>query len=249
VDDLPAPNGWSEKNSKDFVDHGRSVVPERERQIQAIVSLVPCPRTGCSILDLCCGEGLLAESLLERYPTAIVHALDGSPTMLARSRERLARFGNRVSGSLFDLADRSWREPAYPVDAVVSSLGIHHLSDSQKLELFSDMYALLTEGGVFIIADVVQAAGESGKRLAADTWDAEVRKRALELGDQQAFDWFERERFNMYRYFDPDDIDKPSRLYDQLTWLQQAGFDEVDAYWMLAGHAIFGGVKRGAKDP
>jgi hypothetical protein len=47
----------------------------------------------------------------------------------------------------------------------------------------------------------------------------------------------------MYRYFDPDDIDKPSRLLDQLKWLEQAGFADVDVYWMLAGHAIFGGRK------
>jgi hypothetical protein len=45
----------------------------------------------------------------------------------------------------------------------------------------------------------------------------------------------------MYRYFDPDDIDRPSRLFDQLKWLERAGFVDVDVYWMQAGHAIFGG--------
>ena len=47
----------------------------------------------------------------------------------------------------------------------------------------------------------------------------------------------------MYRYFDPEDIDHPSRLFDQLKWLEQAGFADVDVYWMLAGHALFGGRK------
>ena len=45
----------------------------------------------------------------------------------------------------------------------------------------------------------------------------------------------------MYRYYDPGDIDKPSRLLDQLTWLAQAGFAQVAVVWMRAGHAIFGG--------
>jgi tRNA (cmo5U34)-methyltransferase len=47
----------------------------------------------------------------------------------------------------------------------------------------------------------------------------------------------------MYRYFNPQDIDQPARLYDQLRWLEQAGFCDVDVFWMQAGHAIFGGRK------
>ncbi len=47
----------------------------------------------------------------------------------------------------------------------------------------------------------------------------------------------------MYRYPDVDDIDKPSRLLDQLKWLEQAGFADVDVFWMQAGHALFGGRK------
>ena len=48
----------------------------------------------------------------------------------------------------------------------------------------------------------------------------------------------------MYRYPDPSDtIDKPSTLFEQLTWLAQAGFAEVDVYWVQAGHALFGGRK------
>jgi hypothetical protein len=49
----------------------------------------------------------------------------------------------------------------------------------------------------------------------------------------------------MYRYPDQDGIDKPSRLLDQLKWLEQAGFADVDVFWMQAGHALFGGQKQG----
>lgn len=45
----------------------------------------------------------------------------------------------------------------------------------------------------------------------------------------------------MYRH--PDPVDKPSRLMDQLLWLEQAGWRDVDVYWMRAGHAMFGGRK------
>jgi tRNA (cmo5U34)-methyltransferase len=72
-----------------------------------------------------------------------------------------------------------------------------------------------------------------------------VRIRSLELdGDEHALAFFERERWNMYRYFDPEDIDHPSPLFDQLQWLAKAGFVDIDVFWMNAGHAIFGGVRQ-----
>ena len=42
---------------------------------------------------------------------------------------------------------------------------------------------------------------------------------------------------------EPDSIDKPSSLFDQLKWLDAVGFTDVDVFWMKAGHAIFGGRK------
>ena len=46
-------------------------------------------------------------------------------------------------------------------------------------------------------------------------------------------------------YLDPDDIDKPSPLFDHLQWLEDAGFVDVDVHWMLAGHALFSARKPG----
>jgi tRNA (cmo5U34)-methyltransferase len=38
-------------------------------------------------------------------------------------------------------------------------------------------------------------------------------------------------------------MDKPSPIFEQLKWLETAGFTAVDVYWMQAGHAIYGGQK------
>ena len=85
-----------------------------------------------------------------------------------------------------------------------------------------------------------------GRKLAADTWDAAVRQRSLDLdGDLRGYDHFCELGWNHYAQSepDPDSIDKPSSLFDQLKWLEQAGFTDVDVFWMKAGHAIFGGRK------
>ncbi len=44
-------------------------------------------------------------------------------------------------------------------------------------------------------------------------------------------------------FYFPDESDKPSPLYHQLQWLEQAGFVAVDCFWMQAGHAVYGGFK------
>ncbi len=170
--------------------------------------------------------------------------MDGSAVMLERAGQRLARFADRVRLTSFDLADRSWRRLEHPVQAVVSSLAIHHLDGEGKQLLFQDVYALLTQGGVFIIADMVDPATNPGRNVAADAWDEVVRQRSLELdGSTAGWDFFLREGWNTYRYLDPDDIDHPSPLFDQLKWLEQSDFVGIDVHFMQAGHALFSGWK------
>jgi tRNA (cmo5U34)-methyltransferase len=237
---------WTEENSQTFIDHGRYFVPERELQIDIMCDLVPPGEGPFQVLELCCGEGLLAEAILERYPQGVVIGLDGSPAMLARASARLARFGGRFQARQFDLAAGDWRAPAVAPRAVVSSLAVHHLDGEGKRALFRDVHHMLAPGGALVVADVMQPADARGTAVAAKAWDAAVRRRAQELdGDLAGFALFEREQWNMYRYPEtgPDPVDKPSRLFDQLAWLAAAGFADVDVYWMLAGHAIFGGRK------
>ena len=35
----------------------------------------------------------------------------------------------------------------------------------------------------------------------------------------------------------------PARLYDHLAWLSNAGFKQVDCFWMRAGIAVYGGYR------
>jgi tRNA (cmo5U34)-methyltransferase len=235
-------NSWDENLSQLFVDYGRYFVPERERQIEMIVELLAPVDPAATLVEICCGEGLLAQAVLERFPGCSLIGLDGSPEMLRRAQERLSAYRERFHARKFDLAASDWRKMETPLRAVLTSLALHHLDGPQKQALFRDVHQMLAPGGVFLIADLIEPAHPSGWKLAADAWDEAVRQRATTLdGNLRASEFFERERWNTYRYFDPEDIDKPTPLYDQLKWLEQAGFVQVDVFWMRAGHALFGG--------
>lgn len=234
---------WSEENSRSFINTGGFFVPEREYQMKTFADLIPDPGFPFNILELACGEGLLAQTLLERFPLCSVYGLDGSHEMLAHAAARLTVYTERFKPVLFELKELDWRKPKIPVWAVVSSLAVHHLDGKGKLALFKDVHEMLEPGGVFLVADLVRPAGAAGMAYAARAYDEEVKGRSLELkGDLSAFEIFTREEWNYFRY--PDDpMDSPSALVEQLSWLAQAGFSAVDVFWMRAGHALFGGQK------
>ncbi len=235
--------GWDEHDSHDFIDLGRFFVPDREEQVAAVLDMIPDPGDGL-LVDLCCGEGLLSRALLERFPRARVLAMDLSPAMLEHARAALANYGERFTARQFDLADRSWRSFPEPVRAFVSSLAVHHLDGAGKRELFLDLAAALAPGGAVVIADLVKPATPASHQLAARAWDDAVRRRSLELaGHLGPYEKFRDERWNLYADPEPDPIDQPSRLLDQLRWLEAAGLTGVDVYWLKAGHAVFGGVR------
>jgi tRNA (cmo5U34)-methyltransferase len=235
--------GWDEADSHEFIDLGRFFVPDREEQIAAVLDMIPEPGDGL-LVDLCCGEGLLSRALLERFPRARVLAMDLSPAMLEHARDVLAAHGDRFTTRPFDLADRSWRTFPEPVRAFVSSLAVHHLDGPGKRELFLDLAAALAPGGAVVIADLVKPATPAAHALAARAWDDAVRRRALELaGHLGPYEKFRDERWNYYADPEPDPLDRPSPLLDQLRWLEAAGLTGVDVTWMKAGHAVFGGVR------
>lgn len=241
--DTDLPSTWGEDASASFLDYGRYFVPDRDTQIQIICDLLPAGPDPLLVMELAHGEGLLAEAILERRETAVVHGYDLSQTMRRHAAGRLARFGPRFQTHPFDLRRTDWRTPPFTPQAVVTSLTVHHLDGPGKLRLFQDMHAILAPGGAFIIADLIAPAGPLANHVAAAAWDTAVQESAQALdGHLEAFAAFRQLEWNLFRHPDPE-IDQPSRLFDQLIWLAQAGFTAIDVYWLRAGHAIFGGTR------
>src|SRR5512140_2352136 len=131
---------WSEENSRFFIEYARYFVPDRESQIRALCDLVPDLGQPFRVLELACGQGLLAGALLERFPACTVHGLDGSHEMLQTARQHLAVFGDRFQPGKFDLAASDWRGTGPVYQAVLSSLAIHHLDDAAKMDLFAGVF-------------------------------------------------------------------------------------------------------------
>jgi tRNA (cmo5U34)-methyltransferase len=233
---------WSEDDSRLFQELGGVFVPQRELQFRILTQLVPRLPEASVVVELCCGDGALAERLLDAFPEVEVRGFDGSPAMLAAAERRLARFGARWRGREFDLRTFDGSGLDRPVRAVVSSLAVHHLEGVEKAALYRRVRELLAPGGALLVADLVLPASPAASALAADLWDETTHAQAAsEAPGRGAWERFVELRWNFFRH--PDDVDKPSPLGDHLRWLAAAGFDGVDVFWAHAGHAVYGGFK------
>jgi tRNA threonylcarbamoyl adenosine modification protein (Sua5/YciO/YrdC/YwlC family) len=102
------------------------------------------------ILELGTGTGETTRRLLQRHPDATLVGMDGSAEMLGRARQALPR--QRVELRVARLQEPL---PEGPFDLVASALAVHHLTDSEKADLFARIAAALAPGGRFALADVV----------------------------------------------------------------------------------------------
>lgn len=231
---------WNEDDTRVYRSLARIAVPRRREQVAMLLTLMPFGRTEAfRVVELGCGEGILAAAVLECFGNATLIALDGSADMRQATQLRAAKYGSRIRIDSFDLADSSWRQQLGGADCVLSSLVLHHLAAADKQRLFEDVAAGLTPRGAMLIADLVEPSRPEARELFAATWDRLAESEAEVLRIPSAYDAFVRERWNYYRH--PDPVDQPSGMFDQLTWLRAAGFATADCFWLEAGHAIYGG--------
>jgi len=238
---------WGEKDSQVFIDLGRVFTPGRDEICDAFIHLLPVERDeSFTVVDIACGQAWLSEAILRAYPRARVVALDGSETMLSMAVWLTREFPGRITLQGFRFEDEVFEDQIEgEVHAFVSSLAIHHLDAPGKQRLFQRLHRRLAAGGALLICDLIQPQHKAVQRYFVKAWDAITKQLSLaQTGSLVAYEQFLREEWNYYVTM-ADPIDQPSPLSEQLTWLAQAGFESVDAFWLKAGHAIYGGYKSG----
>jgi tRNA (cmo5U34)-methyltransferase len=233
---------WTEESSAIYQQLAMIAVPGRVEQIAALLMLLPfgVQDTFC-VAELASGEGILAYAILRAFPNATVLELDYSEAMRETTANRLKPFANRFEVAAFDMHQSDWHPLIEGINAVLSSLCIHHLDGTEKQNLFRAVRERIAEPGAFLIADLVQGQRPEANAFFGATLESAAQKQSIEhTGTTGLYEnVFIPQKWNYYRY--PDPLDKPSPLFHQLRWLDAAGFTGVDCFWMQAGHAIYGG--------
>jgi tRNA (cmo5U34)-methyltransferase len=221
-----------DRTARDFDRARRQLVPCFDDLYATALEQLRAERDAeLSILDLGAGTGLLSLFVSERFPRAELVLVDVSPEMLEVARER---FSPRSERFRFVASDFSAELPDGPFDFVVSALAIHHLEHAAKRRLFRGIHARLRPGGSFVNADQVLGPTPELEARYRGAWRSRVEALGVEPGDLAAA--LERMR-----------EDRAAPVGDQLGWLREAGFTQVDCWYKSYGFAVFGGEATGGR--
>jgi tRNA (cmo5U34)-methyltransferase len=234
----PGAHWQHEELAASFAERRRVLIPLLELQEDVIARLFSrSERPVERFLDIGAGAGAMSELMLRAGGEgAEAHGVlvDFSQPMLARAAVNLAAYAGRWQAVTGDLNDPAWRDalPGGRYDAVVSGLAIHHLAPERKPALFAEILELLEPGGLFVNMDYVAIDGPL-----RGLFDEEMLANAVRAERESGGTRHEHE-VDL-----EDDDDRPDTVEDQLRWLRDAGFEQVEAHFKWAEAAIFGGVR------
>jgi tRNA (cmo5U34)-methyltransferase len=212
-----------------YDDWMRKALPNYNDLFKTAQEVIPFPPTApLDVLDLGAGTGLFSKHILEKYPHAKFLLYDLADKMLEVAKDR---FRSHPQQFEFVTGDYRTLHVAHEYDLVISSLSIHHLSDEEKRELFRTIHAVLRKPGAFINID--QIKGETGyiQDLYWNHYLEQVRR--VEPSEERIQESIDRRT----KY------DREASLGDQLRWLTEAGFVNVDCVYKNYFVGVFMAMK------
>lgn len=138
-----------------------------EQKFQAGLDMVGMKLRGCSVLEICCGSGMMSEKFAARG--ALVTGVDFSPAAIERASERARRFDFQARFLVGDAENLEFSDRSFDVVAVHD--GLHHLND--PFRAIGEM-ARVTRGALIIMDPTVAALTKLAVKLgiAVDVEDA-----------------------------------------------------------------------------
>lgn len=190
------------------------------------VSMIESVSKRPAVLDIGAGTGLFASFLLAKIPDARLTLIDISEKMLKVAKERF----RDVSGVEYIVGDYTHYDSFQKYDIIISALSIHHLSDQQKQELYKQCYSMLKPDGLFINADQVLGNTQYIDSIFKKHWKSGIENSGL--SQDEISSGYERIK-----------LDKEATLSQQLSWLRDIGFADVDCVYKYYHFAVMLGRK------
>ncbi len=245
-----------------YLNGVRGAIPLAQAQMDTMRRLIRWSQEEVTaVLDLGCGDGILGQAVLDQYPAARGIFADFSEPMLTAAQKRLAGYGERARLVEVDYGNRDWivrlaeeqggggaegkaplrsfAPPPLWFDVIVSGFSIHHQPDGRKRQLYTELYDLLTPGGIFVNVEHVASRSKWGEMLFEEAFVDAMVAYHRQNGNGQAREQIAHELYNR-----PDKAaNKLTAVETQCDWLREIGFIHVDCYLKYFELAVFAGVK------
>ncbi|ODH01479.1 methyltransferase type 11 [Nostoc sp. KVJ20] len=212
----------------DYDNLRRVLIPCFDDFYKTAVEIIPVDCTALiKVLDLGAGTGLYSGMVQSVFPNAEFTLLDLAPEMLEKAKLRFSKMGKSPKILIGDYIET---DLGGSYNLIISALSIHHLSDVDKELLYQRIYDVLNPGGIFINADQVLGKTPDLEQLYRQHWLNSVRAKNISEQDLKAA----QKRM---------EYDRMATLDIQLSWLEAAGFQNVDCWYKNFSFAVFGGYR------
>lgn len=206
----------------------RTLIPCFDDFYKTAVEVIPGDRTApLKVLDLGAGTGLYSGMVQAVFPNAEFTLLDLAVEMLEKAKSRFSQMGKSPRIVIGDYVEA---DLGSSYDLVISSLSLHHLSDPDKERLYQRIYDVLIPGGMFVNADQVKGKTPFLEKCYEQHWLNSVC--SLGISDEELKAAKKRMEY-----------DRMATLDVQLSWLEAAGFQDVDCWYKNFSFAVFGGQR------
>jgi tRNA (cmo5U34)-methyltransferase len=172
------------------------------------------PKDVKRVIDLGTGDGHLLKLLKRQIPHIKAIAVDVSSIMLDAARKNFANDPD------VEVIEHNLSNPLPDMgqfDAVISSFVIHHLAHERKRSLYEEIYDILNSGGIFCNLEHVASVSQ-----------------------KQHIHFFNAIGHSIES---EDKSDKLLSMEEQLKWLKEIGFVDVDCYWKWLEMTLLVGYK------
>ncbi len=204
------------------------------------------------VVDLGAGSGRLLEKVLNRFPGAIGYWIDFSEDFHRVAQQRLMSYGDRVKFILSPLEGDWEANMGEQADLFISMSAIHHLEPLEKKKLTQKCFDYLNIGGWFFNVDEMKTLTEEAYKNSLDVWVRYVDNIKKDLPKEQMSFYNEwKFHFDNWKKRNVDNFDQPKSkgddihdsFIDQLSWLQESGFQHVDLFIKYYLWSVIGGQK------
>ncbi len=204
------------------------IIPFYREMVEALISSIPFNENDkIHVLDLGCGTGTISKEIKLKFPDSIFTIVDISLNMLNIAN-------NKIKSGNITIKNEDFYKFKFTrkYDVIISSLALHHLiTDDDKKAFYKKIYDNLNVNGLFFNADAVLGSSGFLQNKYMKKW-IEYMNRNCSM-DEITGKWlvnYEKE-------------DRPSKLSDQIKWLENIGFKNVDIIWKYYNFAVYGGYK------
>ena len=180
------------------------------------------------VLDLGAGTGLFSKHVFEKYPNAEFVLIDLAEKLLDSAKTRFKDYDDQFE---FIVKDYRTIEGEEEYDLVISSLSIHHLTHEEKKKLFKSIYRILKHNGLFINVDQIRGETSYLSELYWNHWLEQIKNSGAT--EQQITESIARRK----------DYDIDATSAEQLQWLKEAGFINIDCVYKNFFVGVFFAMK------